>query len=136
MKTTILFICIENSCRSQIAEGFAKHIGINLLEPFSAGSKPSGKVNGIAIQVMKEKNIDISYQKPKGLHDLPTINFDYLITMGCGDSCPMIKAKNKIDWNIPDPKGKDIEFFRKIRDEIENKIFDLIRQLEMEEDNA
>jgi arsenate reductase len=136
MKTKILFICVENACRSQMAEGFAKYHGKGIIEVFSAGSKPSGEVNKNAIDVMKEKGIDISNYISKGFNALPHDEFDYIISMGCQMVCPYFPATKSIEWNIEDPKGKPIEFFRKIRDEIENKITDLINQIELEEDNA
>lgn len=126
----ILFICIENSCRSQIAESLMNHLywqptrgGFAL----SAGSKPSGVVNPFAIEVMKEKKIDISYQKSKSFDDIKNIQFDYVITMGCGDVCPSFVQRatsnvQRFDWQIPDPKNKSIEFFRQVRDELETKI--------------
>ncbi len=118
----ILFICIENSCRSQMAEGFANFYGKDKLAAYSAGSKPSGKVNNLAIKVMAEKGIDISGAKSKGFNELLTKEFDYVVGMGCKDACPLIPAKNHIEWNISDPKGKDIAFFRKTRDGIEAKV--------------
>jgi arsenate reductase len=129
MKPKILFVCIENSCRSQMAEGFAKFYGKDKIEPFSAGSNPSGKVNELAIESMKEKGIDISGQKPKGFKDLPYTNFDYVITMGCGDVCPFVPAKQRIEWEIEDPKEEPIEKFREVRDEIEKKIKEFMKEI-------
>jgi len=126
-KTRVLFVCVENSCRSQIAEGFARKFGGDKVEAFSAGSKPSGIVNPDAIKVMREAGIDISGHKSKGFSQLPYNKFDYIVTMGCQDTCPYFPAKEKIDWQIEDPKGKSIEFFRKTRDEIEKKVRELIQ---------
>ena len=125
----VLFVCIENSCRSQMAEGFARHLGKGIIEAYSAGSKPSGEVNPIAIEVMKEKGIDISSYKSKGFYDLPVKDFDYSVTLGCKDICPFAPADTHIEWDIPDPKGKDKEFFRKIASEIESKIMTLIEEI-------
>ncbi|MFA7294969.1 MAG: arsenate reductase ArsC [Candidatus Omnitrophota bacterium] len=125
----VLFVCVENSCRSQIAEGFAKALGGVKLESYSAGSKPSGKVNPDAIKVMREIGIDISAVKSKGFNDLTVKDFDYVITMGCKDICPFVPAKEHIDWEIEDPKGKGEEFFRKIRDLIKEKVESLIREV-------
>lgn len=122
----ILFVCVENSCRSQMAEGFARHYGKDRVEVYSAGSKPSGKVNETAIEVMKEKGIDISSQSSKGFFDLPVQEFDIVVTMGCKDVCPFIPSKEHIEWDIPDPKGKSIEFFRDVRDKIEEKVKEVI----------
>ena len=115
----ILFVCVENSCRSQMAEGFARHYGKDRVEVYSAGSKPSGKVNETAIEVMKEKGIDISSQSSKGFLDLPVQEFDVVVTMGCKDACPFVPSKAHIEWDVPDPSGKPIEFFRDVRDKIE-----------------
>ncbi|OGC80092.1 MAG: hypothetical protein A2W07_07830 [candidate division Zixibacteria bacterium RBG_16_43_9] len=122
MKSKILFVCIENSCRSQMAEGFAKFYGKDKIEAFSAGSNPSGKVNELAIEVMKEKGINISGQESKGFKDLPYESFDFVITMGCGDVCPFVPAKQRIEWQIEDPKGESKEKYREVRDKIEEKI--------------
>ncbi|OGC23962.1 hypothetical protein A2291_05660 [candidate division WOR-1 bacterium RIFOXYB2_FULL_42_35] len=121
-KVRILFVCVENSCRSQIAEGFAKKYGGDKVEVYSAGSKPSGIVNPDAIEVMKEAGIDISGQVSKGFERLPYNKFDLIVTMGCQDVCPFFPAKEKIDWQIEDPKGKGMEVFRKVRDEIGEKV--------------
>ena len=118
----VLFVCVENSCRSQMAEGFARLFGKDILEPYSAGSKPSGKVDPMAVEVMKEAGIDISSQKSKGFNDLSIKEFDMVITLGCGDVCPFVPAKEHVEWKIDDPKGKDIYFFRVIRDQIKNHV--------------
>lgn len=126
----ILFVCIENSCRSQMAEGWARHLGRERVKAFSAGSRPSGKVNEGAIAVMKERGIDLSGQASKGFDGLPELAWDYVITMGCGDACPFVPARARMDWDIPDPKDKPIEFFRLVRDEIERRVAQLLDQLE------
>jgi arsenate reductase len=125
----VLFVCVENSCRSQIAEGWARHLGKGALEAYSAGSKPSGKVNPDAVKVMSEAGIDISGQPSKGFLDLPVKEFDYVVTMGCKDVCPFVPAKKHIEWQIEDPKGKDLDFFRKARDVIKMKVIGLIKAL-------
>lgn len=125
----IVFVCIENSCRSQMAEGFAMFYGKGKIEAFSAGSRASGKVNETAVQVMKEVGIDISSQPSKGFDDLPYKEFDIVVTMGCGDECPVIAAKKRIDWQIRDPKGKSIEIFREVRDEIKQRVLELIGEI-------
>ncbi|MBI2071053.1 MAG: arsenate reductase ArsC [Elusimicrobia bacterium] len=127
MKIKVLFVCVENSCRSQMAEGFARALGKDALEAWSAGSKPSGKVNETAVRLMKEQTIDLSHNIPKGLGDLPKIQWDYVVTMGCGDACPIVAAKAKLDWNIPDPKAMPDDEFRKVRDIIEEKVRELIQ---------
>lgn len=125
----IVFICVENACRSQMAEGFTKKLDKGLIKAHSAGSHPAKKVDSLAIKVMKEKEIDISSYKPKGFLDMEEKNFDYLITMGCQDICPFLSSRKSIQWNIPDPKGGSIEAFRKVRDTIENKVEMLIQEI-------
>lgn len=132
----LIFVCVENSCRSQIAEGFARYYGKEMflrgkgeaISVQSAGSRPSGIVNPMAVDVMKEKGIDISNQKSKGLDTLPRDNFDFVVTMGCGDECPTVSARKRIDWRIKDPKGASIEVFREVREEIEKKVLELLRK--------
>ena len=118
----VLFVCVENSCRSQMAEGFARLFGKGIFEPYSAGSKPFGRVDPMAVEVMKEAGIDISSQKSKGFNDLSIKEFDMVITLGCGDVCPFVPAKEHIEWKIDDPKGKDIGFFRIAREQIKDHV--------------
>lgn len=129
----ILFVCVENSCRSQMAEAFARRLGRDLMDAYSAGSSPSGKVNPKAIQVMKELGIDISSTKSKGFKDLPFKNFDLVITLGCKDVCPFVPAEEHIEWNIEDPKARELAFFRKTRDKIKDKVKELIKELSAKE---
>jgi len=105
-----------------MAEGFAKQFGKGIFEPYSAGSKPSGKVDPMAVEAMKEADIDISSQKSKGFNDLSIKEFDMVITLGCGDVCPFVPAKEHVEWKINDPKGKDIEYFRIVRDNIQGHV--------------
>lgn len=112
-----------------MAEGFAKTLGKNKVEAFSAGSKPSGAVNPSAIQVMKEIGINITGQKSKGFADLPHREFDYVVSMGCQDVCPFYPSKMKLDWEIEDPKGKEVVFFRKTRDQIKKEVASLIENI-------
>lgn len=112
-----------------MAEAFARFYGKGKIEANSAGSKPSGKVDEVAISVMKERGIDISRQKSKGFDNLPKEKFDIVTSMGCGEQCPFIPAKMRLEWDIPDPKGKSIDFFRKIRDEVESKIISLLQDI-------
>jgi protein-tyrosine-phosphatase len=126
----ILFVCIENSCRSQMAEGWAGQLGRGRVNAFSAGSRPSGTVNEGAITVMKERGVDLSGHTSKGFDALPDLTWDYVITMGCGDECPFVPARARMDWDIPDPKDQPIEFFRTVRDEIERRVMHLLDHLE------
>jgi len=96
----VVFVCVENSNRSQMAEAFAKLAGV---EAYSAGSRPSGKINPKAIEAMKELGYDLSAHQSKGLNDLPAERFDVAVTMGCGDACPLVRATRREEWQIPDP---------------------------------
>lgn len=129
-KKKIVFVCIENARRSQMAEAFAKAFGQEEIEVYSAGSSPSFQIDPLVIEVMKEKGIDLSGKRPKGLNDLPPIEMDYLVTMGCEETCPAIPAKKIIEWEIPDPKGKSTDFFREVRDIIEDKVKALFEEIE------
>ena len=126
---TIAFICVENARRSQMAQGFAENLGKGRLEVNSAGSRPSLQIDPLVIEVMKEKGIDFTAKRPKGLNDLPQIEMDYLITMGCEEVCPAVLAKKIIEWEIPDPKEKSIDFFREVRDIIEDKVKALLKEI-------
>jgi len=129
MKPRVLFVCVENSCRSQMAEGFARWHGEGVIEAWSAGSSPSGEINPTAVQTMKENGIDLNQQASKGLKDLPDVKWDYVFTMGCRDACPFVPSTLKEDWNIPEPKDLPVEEFRKVRDLIEEKVVALINQI-------
>jgi len=125
----VLFVCVENSCRSQIAEAFARIHGSGLIEAFSAGSRPSGEVNPKAVENMREIGYDLSAHQSKSLDEIPKVVFDYVITMGCGDQCPVLQTKHQEDWGIADPKEMPPEEFRAIRDLIESKVKNLIAKL-------
>ncbi len=127
----LLFVCIENSNRSQMAQAFARIHGKNI-EAFSAGSRPSGKVNPKAIEAMKELNYDLAVHTSKSLQEIPAGPYEYVVTMGCGDACPWIPAKEHIDWDIPDPKNMEKEEFRKVRDLIEEKVKELLKRIDDE----
>jgi len=127
----ILFVCVENSARSQMAEGFAKHYGKGKVEVYSAGTNIAKEINPIVVKVMAEKGIDISKQKPKLLDLKIAEQADMIITMGCNleDMCPTSLLKKVIDWGIEGPKGKPIEKVREIRDKIEMKVKELLESL-------
>ena len=129
-KRKIVFVCVENARRSQMAQEFAESLGKGKLEIYSAGSCPSSVIDPLVIAVMKEKGIDLSGKRPKGINDLPLVEMDYLITMGCEETCPAIPAKKIIEWEIPDPKGKSIEVFREVRDLIEDKVRSLLKEID------
>lgn len=123
----ILFVCVENSNRSQMAEAFAKIHGKGIVEAYSAGSKPSGKINPKAIEAMKEIGYNLTTHESKSLDDTP--QGEYAVSMGCGDNCPFVPAKNRIDWDIPDPKHLDKDEFRKVRNLIEEKVKELLGKI-------
>ncbi|MCX7625860.1 MAG: arsenate reductase ArsC [Candidatus Sumerlaeaceae bacterium] len=128
-KYKLLFVCVENSNRSQMAEAFARYHGGELVEAWSAGSRPSGCINPRAIASMSERGIDISQHHSKALTELPCYDWDWMITMGCGDECPVIQAKNREDWQLPDPRELPHEEFNRVRDEIERRVLELLARL-------
>lgn len=130
MKKKLLFVCIENSNRSQMSQAFAKMLGGDAVDAYSAGSKPSGIVNPKAIASMKELGYDLSIHDSKSLKEVEGFApFDAVVTMGCGDACPWMPAKKFVDWEIPDPKNMEPEDFRKVRDLIKDKVADLLQSL-------
>jgi protein-tyrosine-phosphatase len=126
----LLFVCIENSCRSQMAEGFAHLHGKGKLEIYSAGSRPSGIVNPKAIDSMKEIGYDLARHGSKSLAEIPAVEYDFVVTMGCGDECPYVRAKKREDWKIEDPKNLPPDQFRIVRDEIEKKVKEVLSRME------
>jgi protein-tyrosine-phosphatase len=110
-----------------MSQAFAKILGGDSVEAYSAGSRPSGIVNPKAIETMAELGYDLSKHDSKSLEDIPDIEYDAVVTMGCGDACPFVKAKHRIDWQIPDPKHMPPEEFRQVRDLIKSKIGELLR---------
>ena len=130
MKKKILFVCIENSNRSQMSQAFATIHGGENIEAYSAGSKPSGIVNPKAIAAMKEIGYDLSTHESKSLQEVQQhAPFDAVVTMGCGDACPWMPAKKFVDWTIPDPKHMEPAEFNKVRDHIETKVKELVFDL-------
>lgn len=126
----VLFVCVENSNRSQIAEAFARIRGGDRVEAFSAGSRPSGKVNPKAVEAMRELGYDLTAHRSKGLTELAGQEFDVVVGMGCGDEgCPLVKATRHEEWDVPDPKVLPPEQFRDVRDLIERKVRQLLAEL-------
>jgi arsenate reductase len=125
----VIFVCVENSNRSQMAEAFARIHGAGQVEAHSAGSRPSGRVNPRAIEAMQEIGYDLTTHVSKGLSDFNGQEFDAAVTMGCGDECPLVLAKRRIAWEIPDPKNLPPEEFRKVRDLIEARVMELLGSL-------
>ncbi len=134
--TLVLFICIENSCRSQMAEGFAKVHGRGIVEAHSAGSRPSGRVDPRAVETMREIGYELAAHRSKSVDALPAREFDYVISMGCGDECPIVPARRREDWEIEDPKDLSLGGFRKVRDDIEARVRDLIERCSRSQDPA
>ena len=130
MRKKILFVCVENSNRSQMSQAFAIIHGAENIEAYSAGSKPSGIVNPKAIAAMKELGYDLSKHESKSLQEVALFApFDAVVTMGCGDACPWMPAKKFIDWQIPDPKHMEPTAFNQVRDLISEKVKMLLTEL-------
>ena len=126
---TILFVCVHNAGRSQMAAGFMQSLGKEKVKVLSAGSMPKEQINPVAIEVMKEVGIDISNNQPKILTTDSVKESDVVITMGCGDACPIFPGKRYEDWELEDPAGKELETVRIIRDEIKERVLELLKSL-------
>ena len=124
----VLFVCVENACRSQMTKGFFNSIVDNVVAD-SAGTQPTEKVDPVAVQVMKEKDVDISNFVPKMLMFSMNNEFDFIVTMGCINGCPVAPKNKTIEWEIMDPKGKTIQQYGKIRDQIEKHVNKLIKEM-------
>jgi protein-tyrosine-phosphatase len=125
----VVFVCVENSNRSQMAEAFARMLGGDGVEAYSAGSRPSGRLNPRAVEFMREAGYDLTAHRSKSLSDLPDAEFDAAVTMGCGEECPMVRARRREDWGVPDPKELPPEEYRKVRDLIRDKVKALLESL-------
>ena len=125
----VLFVCVHNAGRSQMAAGFMEKLGGGKIEVLSAGSAPKDSINPVAVEAMAEKGIDIANRKPKILSTEAVQASDVVITMGCGDACPFFPGKRYEDWVLDDPAGKPIEEVRVIRDEIEKRVHTLVTEL-------
>jgi len=128
-KPTVLFVCVHNAGRSQMAAGFMRAIGGDRVEVLSAGSAPKNEINPVAVAAMAEVGIDIANQQPKILTNEAVIESDAVITMGCGDACPFYPGKRYEDWVLEDPAGQDLDFVRKVRDDIRVKVESLLSDL-------
>jgi protein-tyrosine-phosphatase len=128
MKKRVLFVCVENANRSQMAEAFARLHGGDAVEACSAGSAPSGRLNPRAVQFMAELGYDLTTHASKSL-DAIEGGFDAVVTMGCGDRCPWVPARRREDWNLPDPKDLDDEGYRAVREEISSRVQTLLASL-------
>jgi protein-tyrosine-phosphatase len=125
----VLFVCVENSNRSQMAQAFARIHGAGTVEAFSAGSRPSGRINPRAIEAMKEVSYDLTTHTSKGLDEFNGQEVDVAVTMGCGDECPLVLARRRLEWQIPDPRDMTPAEFRGVRDLIETKVKGLLATL-------
>jgi arsenate reductase (thioredoxin) len=130
-KASVLFVCMENSCRSQMAEAFAHLYAQDAIQAYSAGSRPSGQVDPKAVAAMAELGYSLGTHSSKSLNDVPKVKYDYVITMGCGDECPFIPADHHEDWDLPDPKLLPMEAFRQVRDQIGENVKQLVAQIEV-----
>ena len=130
MKATILFVCVHNAGRSQMAAGYLQHLAGDRVQVLSAGTEPKDEINPSAIAAMAEEDIDIANNSPKVLTTEAVQEADYVITMGCGDKCPFFPGKTYLDWPLNDPAGKGVEDVRPIRDEIRSKVEALIAEID------
>ncbi|WP_336660508.1 arsenate reductase ArsC [Leucobacter sp. USHLN153] len=128
-KPSVLFVCVHNAGRSQMAAGFLRHLAGDAIEVRSAGSLPAGQINAVAVEAMREVGIDIAGEQPKVLRDEAVEASDVVITMGCGDACPFYPGKRYEDWKLDDPAGQGIEAVRPIRDEIQGRVEELVASL-------
>ena len=125
----VLFVCVENSNRSQMAQAFARIHGASVVESFSAGSRPSGVVNPRAVAAMRDKGYDLTTHESKSLDDVPPGPYEYVVTMGCGDACPWISANNREDWELADPKHMNDRELAAVRDDIERRVIALLQRI-------
>lgn len=128
-RPTVLLVCVHNAGRSQMAAGFLRHMAGDRIRVLSAGSEPAGRINASAVEAMKEKGIDISDRTPALLSESDVRAADVVITMGCGDACPVYPGKRYEDWELEDPAGKPVDQVRPIRDEIERRVSRLVSEL-------
>jgi arsenate reductase len=128
-KPAVLFVCVHNAGRSQMAAGFMRELAGDRVEVLSAGSAPKDSINPVAVAAMQEVGIDISNQQPKILTTEAVFESDAVITMGCGDACPIFPGKRYEDWVLADPAGQDLDFVRMVRDEIKERVKVLLSEL-------
>ena len=128
-KPSVLFVCVHNAGRSQMAQGWLQHLGGDRVEVRSAGSEPADQINPVAVEAMREVGVDITSEQPKILTVDAVRESDVVITMGCGDTCPIFPGKRYEDWDLTDPAGRGIEVVREVRDEIRNRIETLLAEV-------
>ena len=130
-RPTVLFVCVHNAGRSQMAAGYLKHLAGDRVEVLSAGTQPADLVNPVAVQAMAEVSVDVGREKPTLLQDSAVQQADVVITMGCGDACPFYPGRRYEDWELDDPAGRPLEAVRPIRDEIERRVTGLLASLDL-----
>jgi arsenate reductase len=128
-KPSVLFVCVHNAGRSQMAAGWLRHLAAAAVEVRSAGSEPADQINPVAVQAMAEVGIDITAEQPKKLDYDTAQRSDVIITMGCGDTCPVFPGKRYEDWKLTDPAGQSLEVVRTVRDDIRSRVEQLVTQL-------
>jgi arsenate reductase (thioredoxin) len=128
-RPTVLFVCVHNAGRSQMAAGFLRHLGGGRVDVLSGGSEPAAGLNQVAVEAMREKGIDIAGAEPRVLSETAVRQADVVITMGCGDACPVFPGKRYEDWELDDPAGRSLPEVRRIRDEIERRVLGLLAEL-------
>ena len=128
-KPSVLFVCVHNAGRSQMAAGWLRHLAGDTVEIRSAGSEPADRINPVAVQAMREAGIDITEQKPRLLDDTTAADADVIVTMGCGDACPYFPGRRYEDWKLDDPAGQDIDTVRRIRDDIRDRVAKLLGEV-------
>jgi arsenate reductase len=128
-KPTVLFVCVHNAGRSQLAAGWLRHLAGDTVEVRSAGSEPADRINPVAVEAMREVGIDITANTPRKLDWDTAESSDVLVTMGCGDACPVFPGKRYLDWTLDDPAGQDIDAVRRIRDDVKRRVEQLLTEL-------
>jgi protein-tyrosine-phosphatase len=126
---TVLFVCVHNAGRSQMAAGYLQHLAGDRIQVLSAGSEPADRINPIAVEAMREEGIDIAGERPRVLTTEAVQQSDVVVTMGCGDACPFFPGTRYEDWTLDDPAGQPIEVVRPIRDEIKRRVEALVAEL-------
>jgi arsenate reductase (thioredoxin) len=128
-KPSVLFVCVHNAGRSQMAAGFLRHLAGDTVEVRSAGSEPADRINPVAVEAMREVGIDITHEKPKVLTPEDSQASTFVVTMGCGDVCPYYPGQTHLDWDLDDPAGQPIDTVRRVRDEIRDRVTSLLPKL-------
>jgi arsenate reductase (thioredoxin) len=126
---TVMFVCVHNAGRSQMAAGWLRHLAGDRVRVLSGGSTPAEQINPVAVEAMREVGIDLSEQQPRPWTEETLKAADVVVTMGCGDACPVIPGKRYLDWKLEDPAGKDLDTVRRVRDEIHQRVRGVLNDL-------